>query len=187
MNIFGEPLFCLAPVCVLGVCTGDCMCMFVSPQPCHLIQRASLPTFCFCFDQSEETLAIVSKYVQILHASRGRAGALLLSKFLYAYQRKCLQDPWREMSSGSCWEFRQGAVWPGSACHRCRLLGWLLARTAAECKFLCPMHSEAKQPWNVAVWSRERFSSGPCKESDSMGGSCPQKPWTPRRFSARHF
>ena len=33
--------------------------------------------------------------------------------------------------------------------------------------------SEAKQYRNVGVWSRERFSAGPCKET---GGSCLKSP-----------
>ena len=40
------------------------------------------------------------------------------------------------------------------------------------------MHSKAKQHQIVRVWSRERFTSGSCKE---MSGSCPQKPQTPPR------
>ena len=33
-------------------------------------------------------------------------------------------------------------------------------------KFLCPMHSEAKQTQNIRVWSRQRFIAGACKENE---------------------
>lgn len=34
--------------------------------------------------------------------------------------------------------------------------------------FLCPMHSEAKQYWNVEVWSRENFIERPYKEKHGL-------------------
>ena len=53
-----------------------------------------------------------------------------------------------------------------------------LTVAVTKCKFVCPMHPEAKQYWNV--WSRERFIAGPCKE---MGGSCPKNPNSPKGFN----
>ena len=43
-------------------------------------------------------------------------------------------------------------------------IGLKTIRIVTECKFMCPMHSEAKQFQNVGVWSRERLISGLCKE-----------------------
>ena len=42
----------------------------------------------------------------------------------------------------------------------------------SERKFLWPAHGEAKQYRNVRVWSRERFTAGPCEEA---GGFRPRK------------
>lgn len=41
---------------------------------------------------------------------------------------------------------------------------------------VCPMHSGVKQHSKVGVWSRQRFSAGPCK---GMSGSCPKNPELP--------
>lgn len=49
-----------------------------------------------------------------------------------------------------------------------------------KCKFVCPVHCEAKRYQNVRACSRERFIAGPGEE---MGGSCPKKPWAGRRVS----
>ena len=46
------------------------------------------------------------------------------------------------------------------------------------------MHSEAKRCQNVRAWSRERLTTGPCKET---GGSCLKKPQTPQKLSAKPF
>ena len=35
-----------------------------------------------------------------------------------------------------------------------------------------------------SLWSRERLTAGPCKET---GGSCPKKPRAPQKVSAEHF
>ena len=38
-------------------------------------------------------------------------------------------------------------------------------KTVIKCKSVCPMHSEAKQYQNIRIWSRERLTAGPCKET----------------------
>ena len=49
-----------------------------------------------------------------------------------------------------------------------------------KCKFMCPMHMEAKL--NIRVWSRERFIAGQYKET---GGLCPTNPELLK--GAKHF
>ena len=51
-------------------------------------------------------------------------------------------------------------------------------------KSVCPTHNEAKRYQNVRVWSRERFTAGPCKET---GGPCFRNPELPERFQQSPF
>ena len=59
------------------------------------------------------------------------------------------------------------------------------------------MHTEAKQYWNVEVWSRENFIEKPYKEKRGLYLSsptphlnpvpAPEKSPIPERVSAKHF
>ena len=66
--------------------------------------------------------------------------------------------------------------------------GWMLLMTLwrllPKRRSVCLMYSEAKHHQNVRVWSRERFTAGPSKET---GGSCLKNPWNFPKLSANLF
>ena len=42
----------------------------------------------------------------------------------------------------------------------------------------------AQTNWNFRVWSKQKFTAGPCEE---RGGSRPEMAWAPWRVLAKHF
>ena len=56
--------------------------------------------------------------------------------------------------------------------------------TSTECKFLCPTHSEAKQTETSEFGAEKGLLKGHARRT---GGSCPPKPQTPQRVSAKCF
>ena len=56
-----------------------------------------------------------------------------------------------------------------------------------EHKFVCLMHSEAKQYQNVGVWSREMFIAGQSKEKGGGWAHAPQTPEFPEEFQQSIF
>ena len=57
-------------------------------------------------------------------------------------------------------------------------------RVVTKCKFVCPMHSEVKQTKTSEFGAEKGSLQGHAR---GTGGSCPPKPQTPPRISAKHF